>query len=119
MERRGTRKLYTDFRGASVSAKGGMDQQVVTGGWEGDVLVIEITSAGGSQLVQHLRLLDEPLRLERITEVPGLGGSNEAIQVKQIFLPKDLIDSDNQPKQNSVIQWYQLVGGVACSIISQ
>ena len=39
-ERRGTRELYTDFRGASISATDGMNQLIVTGGWEGDVLVL-------------------------------------------------------------------------------
>ena len=109
-ERQGTRKLYTDFRGASVSAQGGMDQQVVTGGWEGDVLVIEITSAGGEHIVQRLRLLDEPLRLERVTELPDRDKNSKAIQVKQIFLPKDSLDMDNQPQRNSVssdIRWLE------------
>ncbi len=107
-DRQGTRKLYTDFRGASVSAQGGMDQQVVTGGWEGDVLVIEITSAGGEHIVQRLRLLDEPLRLERVTELPGRDENSKAIQVKQIFLPKNSLDRDNKPQRNSVssdISW--------------
>lgn len=90
-EQHGTRQLYTDYRGATVSAIGGMDQQVVTGGWEGDVLVIEITSPGGRHIVQRLRLLEEPRSLERLTELPGRGKKTKTIQFRQIFLPSDVI----------------------------
>lgn len=35
------RHLYTDFRGTSVSASGGLHQRIATAGWEGGDLVIE------------------------------------------------------------------------------
>ncbi|MCT8875896.1 hypothetical protein [Shewanella xiamenensis] len=39
-------RLYTDFRGASVSASGGLQQRVAIAGWEGAVLVVETTTLG-------------------------------------------------------------------------
>jgi|GEM_PF-3016333 len=38
------RHLHTDFRGASVSASGGLHQRIATAGWEGGDLVIETTA---------------------------------------------------------------------------
>lgn len=39
-------RLFTDFRGASVSASGGLQQQVAVAGWEGEALVVETTMLG-------------------------------------------------------------------------
>lgn len=39
-------RLFTDFRGASVSANGGLQQRVAVAGWEGAVLVVETTTLG-------------------------------------------------------------------------
>lgn len=39
-------RLYTDFRGASVSANGGLHQRVAVAGWEAAVLVVETTMLG-------------------------------------------------------------------------
>lgn len=39
-------RLFTDFRGASVSAIGGLQQRVAVAGWEGAVLVVETTTLG-------------------------------------------------------------------------
>lgn len=39
-------RLFTDFRGASVSASGGLQQRVAVAGWEGAVLVVETTTLG-------------------------------------------------------------------------
>lgn len=44
-------RLFTDFRGASVSASGGLQQRVAVAGWEGAVLVVETTTLG-KKLVQ-------------------------------------------------------------------
>lgn len=38
--------LFTDFRGASVSASGGLQQRVAVAGWEGTLLVVETTMLG-------------------------------------------------------------------------
>ncbi len=39
-------RLFTDFRGASVSASGGLQQRIAVAGWEGAVLVVETTTLG-------------------------------------------------------------------------
>lgn len=39
-------RLFTDFRGASVSANGGLQQRVSVAGWEGEALVVETTMLG-------------------------------------------------------------------------
>lgn len=45
-------RLFTDFRGISVSASGGGQQQAAVAGWEGEVLVVESRMNHGSRLVQ-------------------------------------------------------------------
>ena len=47
--------LFTDFRGASVSANGDLQQRVAVAGWEGDMLVVETTMLG-KKLVQTHRV---------------------------------------------------------------
>jgi hypothetical protein len=49
-------RLYTDFRGASVSASGGVQQRTSIAGWEGVVLVVETTMIGGAKLIQHYQV---------------------------------------------------------------
>ena len=67
------------------------------------MLVIEITSsAGDKRIVQRLRRLTEPLRLERISDLPGMSGGDKILQVKQIFLPKDWLDLDSPAQQNAI-----------------
>lgn len=85
---RGKRRIYTDYRGSSVSAMGSGDQRVSTGGWEGNRLVIETTTAGGGQTIERFRLLTNPRRLELVTELPSPGGQGKRIKVRQVFLSK-------------------------------
>lgn len=49
-------RLFTDFRGVSVSASGGGQPQAAVAGWEGDVLVVESRMNHGSRLVQQYRI---------------------------------------------------------------
>lgn len=49
-------RLFTDFRGASVSISGGAQQRVAVAGWEGDVLVVETTIRGGPRLIQRYQI---------------------------------------------------------------
>jgi hypothetical protein len=49
-------RLFTDFRGASVSASGGLRQRVAVAGWEGTVLVVESTMSDDLKLVQHYQI---------------------------------------------------------------
>jgi len=46
-------RLYTDFRGGSVSAAGGLEQQVSVAGWEGDALVVETAMLGRKTVQQY------------------------------------------------------------------
>lgn len=49
-------RIYTDFRGASVSASGGVQQRTSIAGWEGAALVVETTMSGGSRLIQTYQI---------------------------------------------------------------
>lgn len=48
--------IFTDFRGASVSANGDLQQRVTVAGWEGTVLVVETTLRSGTKLVQNFQI---------------------------------------------------------------
>ena len=50
-----SQRLFTDFRGGSVSASGGLEQRVSVAGWEGPVLVVETTMIG-KKLVQQYEI---------------------------------------------------------------
>lgn len=67
-------RLFTDFRGVSVSASGGAQQQVAVAGWEGDVLVVESRMRHGSRLVQQFRIDAETgqLMISSVAELPDL-----------------------------------------------
>ena len=67
-------RLFTDFRGISVSASGGGQQQAAVAGWEGDVLVVESRMNHGSRLVQQYRIDAETGRLmiSSAVELPNL-----------------------------------------------
>ena len=77
--------IFTDLRGTSITALGGLQQKIVIAGWEDNELVIETRTLGGSATVQRLRLLENPRRLERVTEMPSPGPGGEPIVIKQIF----------------------------------
>jgi hypothetical protein len=49
-------RLYTDFRGASVSASAGAQQRVAVAGWEGAALVVETSLNNGSRLIQNYQI---------------------------------------------------------------
>jgi hypothetical protein len=81
------RRLYTDNRGTSISARGGEGQRVTTAGWEGDVLVTEI-ALGNDRIIDRYRLLNNPRRLERVSELPEWGTPDEAVRIRQVYLPQ-------------------------------
>lgn len=60
-------RLFTDYRGASVSANGGLDQRVSVAGWEGAVLVIETTMLG-KKLTQSYQIDGETGQLVIATQ---------------------------------------------------
>ena len=67
-------RLFTDFRGISVSASGGAQPQAAVAGWEGDVLVVESRMNHGARLVQQYRIDAETGRLmiSSAVELPNL-----------------------------------------------
>ena len=79
--------IFTDLRSTSVTALGGLRQKVVLAGWESNELVIESRTLDGSATIQRLRLLENPRRLERVTEIPSPDPGGESIVIKQIFNP--------------------------------
>jgi len=73
------RVWYTDSRGASVSAMGGGDQETVTAGWEGNILVVERISPLGPGTIERYRVNNETGKLEVdvVLTVPGAKGAIE------------------------------------------
>ena len=49
-------RLFTDFRGASVSVSDGARQRVAVAGWEGAALVVETSLNNGSKLIQNYQI---------------------------------------------------------------
>jgi hypothetical protein len=80
------RHLYTDNRGASVSALGGTGQPVGIAGWEGGVLVVE-TALGNDRILDRYRLLDNPRRLEVVSELPEWERPDESVQICRLYRP--------------------------------
>jgi hypothetical protein len=80
------RAVHTDNRGASVSASGAMDQEVVIAGWEGDTLVVETTLTSGERLVERYRLEEGPrrLRVDTLLQIPGL---SEPVPLERLYEP--------------------------------
>lgn len=50
------RRIFTDFRGASVSISSSVQQRVAVAGWEGAMLVVETTINGGAKLIQRYQI---------------------------------------------------------------
>ncbi len=67
-------RIFTDFRGASVSASGGLQQRVVVAGWEGASLVVETTTNNGARLVQNFQINAKTgqLLISAATQLPGM-----------------------------------------------
>ena len=80
----GQQRLFTDFRGASVSAGGGMQQKVTIAGWEHGVLVVETTSNSGPRLIQRYKLNANTNQLMISAEItpPGLA---EPVVVNRVY----------------------------------
>ncbi len=66
------RRLFTDFRGSSVSASGGFQQRVSVAGWEGPVLVMEMTLNSGARLIQRYQLdaKSDQLEIASVANLP-------------------------------------------------
>ena len=59
-----TQRLFTDYRGMSISASGAIQQKLSTAGWEGSDLVVETTYNNGLRLLQRYRLEPQSKRLK-------------------------------------------------------
>lgn len=90
MGKYGYKRIYTDLRGSSVSALGGVDQPVSFAGWEGNSLVIETTQNNAKKINEHFTLLTNPKRLERIIEILARDPENNTIQIKQVYELKNI-----------------------------
>lgn len=77
-------RLFTDFRGAAVSASGSVPQAVTTAGWEGDALVIETTQDGNPTLLQRYHLNADTGQLEVITNLM-LPGTSKNVSIKYFY----------------------------------
>jgi len=85
----GEQIIYTDFRSSSVSALGDINQVVHIAGWEGNDLIIETTNSDGKRLIQSLKLLSHPHRLQRITELLISNNKSKSVKLKQIYKLKN------------------------------
>lgn len=63
-------RLFTDYRGTSVSAKGA-SQVVTTAGWEEDTLVVESHLRGGVKVLRRYRMGPQGDELEVTLELAG------------------------------------------------
>ena len=64
-----TQRLFTDYRGMSISASGAIQQKLSTAGWEGNNLVVETTDNNGLRLLQRYQLDAQLLQLKVDTEI--------------------------------------------------
>ncbi len=71
-------RLFTDFRGASISAAGDPQQRVTVAGWEGVVLVVETTMNNGMRLIQRYHIDGKTGRL-RISSAAHLSEKQSII----------------------------------------
>lgn len=81
-------RLFTDYRGATVSAHGALQQRVTTAGWETDELVVETTRDGTPRLVQRYRLNADSGSLEVSTEITPPGAS-APVSIKRVYVRAD------------------------------
>lgn len=67
-------KIFTDFRGASVSANGDLQQRVTVAGWEGTALVVETTLRSGTKLVQNFQIDAQKgqLMISTVSHLPAM-----------------------------------------------
>lgn len=93
----GQQRLYTDFRGASVSALGGSGQRVVTAGWQQQDLIVETATAGGQRLVERFSVEDgdgsAPRRLLLTRETVLRDGRRDATLSVRLVYEADVASS--------------------------
>ncbi|MCU7842024.1 MAG: hypothetical protein KZQ94_21970 [Candidatus Thiodiazotropha sp. (ex Troendleina suluensis)] len=77
-------RIFTDNRGTSISASGGINQKVTTAGWEQNILVVETTSDSGPQLIQQYTMNIDPHQLIISTDIQ-LSELSNMISIKRIY----------------------------------
>lgn len=80
-------RLFTDNRGVSVSASGGLQQTVATAGWEGDVLVVETYHDNGHSIEERYHLQAAPRQLQVLTRL-RLAPDGKIIEFQRIYEPE-------------------------------
>jgi len=76
-------RVYTDFRGTSISAKTDIPQKIVTAGWEKEELVIE-TTLDSFRLIQRYKLYTKSRQLW-ISSVILISSLPKAVQFNQVY----------------------------------
>lgn len=79
--------MFTDNRGVSVSASGGLQQTVSTAGWEGDVLVVETHHDNGRSIEERYHLQAASRQLQVITRL-RLTPDGKIIEFRRIYEPE-------------------------------
>lgn len=93
---RGRKKtLFTDNRGTSVSASGGMNQEVSTCGWEQGALVVETTLDSGQRLIQRYELEENGEQLSIIANMQT-PKPTEVVAIKQVYERQKAPGGDSQ-----------------------
>ena len=78
-------KIYTDFRGISVSASGGMNQQQMIAEWEDDVLVIETINNVSENNKTESYNLDAKKQQLHVLNTIDLSGVSKPITIKWVY----------------------------------
>ncbi|MCU7931009.1 MAG: hypothetical protein KZQ90_09425 [Candidatus Thiodiazotropha sp. (ex Codakia rugifera)] len=77
-------RIFTDNRGTSISASGGINQKVTTAGWVKNTLVVETTSDSGPRLIQQYTMNIDPYQLVIRTDIQ-LSDLSDMISIKRIY----------------------------------
>lgn len=72
-------RVFTDYRGVSVSASGSLKKKIITAGWENEVLVLETVGDTGPNLIQQFRMKKQPKQLVINSSIRLLGLSQPII----------------------------------------
>lgn len=89
-------RLFTDLRGASVSASGGLQQRVSIAGWEGAVLVVE-TTVRDKMILQSYQM-DRGTR-QLVVSTTSRISDDQSVSYRLVFdILSDLNAGDSQSK---------------------
>lgn len=76
-------RIFTDFRGTSVSASSGLQQRAMVAGWEDGALVVETALEGGTRLTQTYRI-DAPTGQLMISAAASLA-EKQAVSFRLVY----------------------------------